>query len=96
MTDHLQDHAPQVLIVDDNSEIREILAILLSGEGFIPHEAASGVEALSHIQKRPFDLIILDVMMPDLDGYRTCLDMSSHSRTHQCSHPIPQRQNTRT
>lgn len=42
MTDQFQDHAPQVLIVDDNPEIREILAILLSGEGFIPHEAASG------------------------------------------------------
>ena len=63
MTDQFQDHAPQVLIVDDNPEIREILAILLSGEGFIPHEAASGAEALSHIQKRPFDLIILDVIL---------------------------------
>ena len=79
MTDQFQDHAPQVLIVDDNPEIREILAILLSGEGFIPHEAASGAEALSHIQKRPFDLIILDVMMPDLDGYRTCLAIREHT-----------------
>ncbi|MEE0509742.1 MAG: response regulator transcription factor [Peptococcaceae bacterium] len=79
MTDTLHDSAPQVLIVDDNSEIREILSILLSGEGFIPHESATGSDALIKIQEMPFDLIILDVMMPDLDGYHTCLAIREHT-----------------
>lgn len=65
--------APHVLIVDDNAEIRDILAILLASEGFVTQEAADGPTAITHIQNASFDLIILDVMMPDLDGYQTCL-----------------------
>lgn len=63
---------PYVLIVDDNPEIREILSLLLSGEGFLTAEAADGASALTQIKNVVFDLIILDVMMPGLDGYHTC------------------------
>lgn len=64
-----------ILIVDDNPEIREIIQILLSGEGFQVHEAANGTQALNLIKETPFDLIILDIMMPGLNGYQTCLEM---------------------
>lgn len=72
MTEQSQPVMPYVLIVDDNPEIREILSLLLSGEGFLTAEAADGPSALTQIKNIVFDLIILDVMMPGLDGYRTC------------------------
>lgn len=72
MTEQSQPVTPYVLIVDDNPEIREILSLLLSEEGFLTAEAADGPSALTQIKNIVFDLIILDVMMPGLDGYRTC------------------------
>ena len=64
-----------ILIVDDNPEIREIIQILLSGEGFYTEEAKDGTAALSLLQTTGFDLIILDIMMPGLNGYQTCLEI---------------------
>lgn len=64
-----------VLIVDDNPEIREIIQILLSNEGYQVTEAEDGASALIQLSKRSFDLIILDIMMPGLNGYQTCLEI---------------------
>ena len=64
-----------ILIVDDNPEIREVLHILLSGEGYRTGEAKDGHEALGKLQEAEYDLIILDVMMPDMNGYRTCMEI---------------------
>ena len=64
-----------ILIVDDNPEIREIIQILLTGEGFQVHEAANGTQALSQLKENIFDLIILAIMMPGLNGYQTCVEM---------------------
>jgi len=61
----------RILIVDDNSEIREVINILLSGEGYEVSEAGNGAEALEKIRQEEYDLIILDVMMPGLNGYQT-------------------------
>jgi len=65
----------KILMVDDNEEIREVVMILLSGEGFQVQEAKDGIEALEKIQMESYDLIILDVMMPGLNGYQTCLEI---------------------
>ena len=62
-------NAPHILIADDNPEIREIIKILLTGEGFLVTEAKNGTTALEKIQKQNFDLIILDLMLPEVDGY---------------------------
>ena len=61
-----------ILIVDDNPEIREIINVLLGGEGFEVSEAANGAQALTLIEQQDFDLIILDIMMPGPNGYQTC------------------------
>ena len=66
-------NASKILVVDDNPEIRNIVNILLSGEGYEITEAANGEEALARLSETAFDLIILDVMMPGMDGYQTCL-----------------------
>lgn len=65
----------RILIVDDNVEIREIITILLEGEGFETEEAETGEWALEKIRTTEYDLIILDVMMPGLNGYQTCVEM---------------------
>ena len=54
------------MIVDDNPEIREIIHILLGGEGYELEEAKNGDEALAKTEEDTFDLIILDIMMPTL------------------------------
>ena len=69
-----------ILIADDNPEIREIIQILLSGEGFQVHEAASGTQALGMLKENTFDLIILDIMMPGMDGFALCTAIRRESR----------------
>ena len=62
---------PEILIVDDNPEIREVAMVLLQGEGFTVGEAGDGKEALDKIEHGAYDLILLDVMMPKMDGLNT-------------------------
>ncbi len=68
-----------ILVVDDNPEIREIIHVLLEGEGFQITEAADGQTALNYMRDGDFDLIILDIMMPGLNGYQTCLELRKNS-----------------
>ncbi|MEC0092595.1 response regulator transcription factor [Paenibacillus macquariensis] len=62
----------QVLIVDDEWKMRNLLRIYLTREGFDVKEASNGREALSMVKEHSFDIIILDVMMPDMDGWQVC------------------------
>lgn len=64
-----------ILIVDDNPEIREIIDILLTGEGFNTGHASDGSSAINLLKTEDYDLIILDIMMPGINGYQTCLEM---------------------
>ncbi|EOS69687.1 hypothetical protein C818_02468 [Lachnospiraceae bacterium MD308] len=68
-----------ILIVDDNPEVREIIHVLLEGEGFEIMEAGDGETALSLTERTDFDLIILDIMMPGRNGYQTCLEIRKNS-----------------
>ncbi|HEY4377218.1 MAG TPA: response regulator transcription factor, partial [Acidimicrobiales bacterium] len=60
---------PLVLVVDDEEHITELLAMGLGYNGFEVERAASGREALAAIDRRRPELIVLDVMLPDLDGF---------------------------
>ena len=62
------DGAPCILVVDDVAVNREILKRRLVRRGFSIIEATGGHEAIRIVEQRPVDLILLDVMMPDLDG----------------------------
>ena len=62
-----------VLVVDDEREIRDAIEIYLRGEGMKVFKAKDGIEALEILEKEKMHLIILDVMMPNLDGIKTCL-----------------------
>ncbi len=64
--------APTVLLVDDEDNLRSMLEAALSHHGFEVHTAANGREALAAVGVVVPDLIVLDVMMPDLDGFEVC------------------------
>ncbi|MEU5690989.1 response regulator transcription factor [Actinosynnema sp. NPDC020468] len=59
----------RLLVVEDEPSIRELLAASLRFNGFAVDTAATGGEALRHVEKEPPDLILLDVMLPDRDGF---------------------------
>ncbi|MDZ4719003.1 MAG: response regulator [Roseiflexaceae bacterium] len=61
-----------LLIVDDHTEMRELLADLLKPLGFVLLFAANGQEALTRAVEHQPDLLLLDVMMPDMDGFEVC------------------------
>ena len=65
----------RILVVDDQKEILDILNILLSGEGYEVIQAENGKKALDSLKRMEFDLIILDVMMPQFNGYQTCIEI---------------------
>lgn len=58
-----------VLIVDDHARIRRLIDIYLRREGFSTLQAADGEEALAMLEKHKVDLVVADVMMPNMDGY---------------------------
>lgn len=62
----------KILVVDDEKEIRELLEIYLKNEGYQVLKAASGEEALEILNKEPIALMVLDIMMPGVDGIEVC------------------------
>ncbi len=62
----------KILIVDDDAHIRELAKVFLRSEGFDIVEAGDGVEALARLESVKVDLVILDVMMPNMDGWELC------------------------
>ncbi|OEF99425.1 DNA-binding response regulator [Vulcanibacillus modesticaldus] len=59
-----------MLLVDDEEQMRQLLSLYLSQYSYIIDEAADGLEAIEKIQKNEYDLVILDVMMPVMDGWQ--------------------------
>ena len=74
-------HEPQVLLVDDNSTNLQVLFQTLDGHGYRLLAARSGRDALAIAQRALPDLILLDVMMPEMDGYETCARLKGDART---------------
>jgi two-component system, cell cycle sensor histidine kinase and response regulator CckA len=75
------DHEPRILIVDDERHNRELLEVMLTPEGFLLETAASGKEALAIVAQEPPDLILLDVMMPGMDGYQVTAEIKGNRVT---------------
>jgi twitching motility two-component system response regulator PilG len=68
----------KVMVIDDSKTIRRTAETLLKKEGFEVILATDGFEALSMIADNQPDLILLDIMMPRLDGYQTCALIKHH------------------
>jgi signal transduction histidine kinase len=75
-----------ILIVDDTADNLRLLARILTNEGYTVRPARNGPIALSSAQAIPPDLILLDIMMPDMDGYEVCKCLKADKRT--CDIPI--------
>jgi DNA-binding response OmpR family regulator len=68
-----------ILLVEDENEIRVLLSQYLRNEGYRVQTAADGVEALERLQREFPDLILLDVMLPDIDGFTICRNIRERS-----------------
>ena len=62
----------KILLVDDEERMLRLLDLFLSPRGYFCMKATSGLEALNLIEQKEFDIILLDVMMPNMDGWDTC------------------------
>lgn len=66
---------PKMLIVDDEDKIREVVREYAEFENFEVTEAANGMEAIEKVKQDNFDIIIMDIMMPRLDGFSACKEI---------------------
>lgn len=69
----------KILVVDDEDKMRQVIKIYLQKEGYIVEEASNGKEALEKIDTDQFSLILLDVMMPEIDGWTICRKVRQES-----------------
>ncbi len=65
----------RILIVDDDPDLVETVSMMLESKGFAPLPAYGGIEGLEKARSEKPDLIVLDVMMPDKDGYAVCNEL---------------------
>lgn len=70
-----------ILVVDDDLEIRHLLCALLKFKGFQTTQAVDGVDALEKIAHDPPDLVLMDVMMPRMDGISACRQLRRGGKT---------------
>ena len=70
-----------LLVVDDEEAIRTLIKKYATFEGYQVTEASNGMEAVELCRKQRFDLIIMDVMMPELDGFSACREIRKDSAT---------------
>lgn len=68
-----------ILLIDDDPTLLELLAAHLRTSGYAPHAASSGGAGLELAAEREFDLVVLDVMMPGLDGWEVCQRLRERS-----------------
>lgn len=71
----------KILVVDDEFRIREIIKKYANFEGHKVTEAVDGMSAIEICNKETFDIIIMDVMMPELDGFSACKEIRKHCNT---------------
>lgn len=69
----------KILIVEDEKEIRNILKVYLLTAGYEVTEAADGEEAMKIFYEKPFDLVVLDIMLPKKDGWSICREIKEYS-----------------
>src|SRR5688572_14477673 len=69
-----------IMVVDDTPDNLRLLTDLLSDQGYRVRPAPGGERALASIQKEPPDLILLDILMPEMDGYEVCRRLKENPR----------------
>ena len=72
-------HQVHILVVDDEEPLRNLLQISLQRQGYRVVTAPNGIEAIQVLQEQKVDLVLLDVMMPEMDGFTTCTELRKRS-----------------
>lgn len=67
----------KLLVVDDDAHIRELVKVFLQNEGLEVIEATDGVDALSKLDTEKVDMVVMDIMMPNMDGWALCEEIRS-------------------
>ena len=73
------EHSPRILLVDDEQSIQTLLSYPLRKEGYDVVQATDGRQALERFEEQPFDLVVLDLMLPRIDGLEVCRQLRSRS-----------------
>ena len=81
-----EDQRAEILVVDDSEESLDVLVSIIDEEGFEPRPVTSGKHAIHAARLSPPELILLDVGLPDIDGYKVCSELKADKRT--CEIPI--------
>jgi len=71
----------RILVVEDNEEMLELLTLSLETEGFVVSTAMSGIEAVKKARASRPDVILLDLMLPEMDGFAVCETLRRHPAT---------------
>ncbi len=71
----------KILVVDDEENIRQIVFKYAKFEGYEVQEASNGIEAVELCRKNDYDIIIMDIMMPELDGFSACREIRKFKNT---------------
>ncbi len=69
----------RILIVEDDKRIRSSMRLALEDEGYVVDDVASGEAAVSHFNDEPFELALIDLMLPGMDGFETCRTLRRQS-----------------
>ena len=77
----IDDRPARILIVDDERHNRDLLEVMLAPEGYLLQTAAGGEEAFAIVAQEPPDLILLDIMMPGMDGFQVAADLKAKLAT---------------
>jgi len=80
MSERADQHPPCILVVDDTADNAKLLVDLPESHGYQVTSSASGPEALAALSREPCDLVLLDVIMPEMDGYEVCRMIRQHTR----------------
>lgn len=70
----------RILVVDDNAANLDLMLYLLTAFGYAPCGVSSGAAAMEAIQKNPYDLVLTDILMPQVDGYQLARRLKSDPR----------------
>ncbi len=71
---------PEILVADDDPHLREVVGYALRRAGFTVREVADGAAVLREVERQAPDLLVLDIVMPEMDGLAVCRALRAHSR----------------
>ena len=77
----MTDRAPRILLVDDEQPIQTLLSFPLQRDGYEVVQASDGPEALARFSEQQFDLVVLDLMLPRIDGLEVCKRLRAKGST---------------